>query len=101
MSNFIDDEPIAALSIQWSPTLVLRFSKPGHIERNTHPFRIEGFRADARKQEVGILEKIRVGSFECRRQRGSSLEGDIFVSWLTLRFAKRVIAFIGGLGSLG
>ena len=83
------------------PTRVLRLSKSGHIERNTHLFRIEGFRADARKQEVGILEKIRVGSFECRRQRGSSLEGDIFVSWLTLRFAKRVIALIGGLGSLG
>ena len=61
MSNFVDDEPIAALSIKWSPTRVLRFSKSGHIERNTHPFRIEGVRADARKQEVGILEKIMVG----------------------------------------
>jgi len=61
LSNFIDDEPIAALSIKWSPTRVLRFSESGHTERNTHPFRIEGVRAAARKQEVRILEKIRVG----------------------------------------
>ena len=53
---------MAALSIQWSPTRVSRFSESGHTERNTHPFRIEGVKAAARKQEVRIPEKIRVAA---------------------------------------
>jgi hypothetical protein len=62
LSNIIDDEPMAALSIQWSPTRVSRFSESGHTERNRHPFRIEGVKAFARKQEVRIPKKIRVAA---------------------------------------
>src|SRR5271157_4958023 len=62
LSNFIDDEPKVALSIHWSPTRVSRFSESGHTERNAHPFRIEGVKAAARKQEVRIPEKIRVAA---------------------------------------
>jgi hypothetical protein len=62
LSNIIDDEPMAALSIQWSPKRVSRFSESGHTERNTHPFRIQGVKAVARKQEVRIPEKIRVAA---------------------------------------
>jgi len=48
----------------------LKVSKSGHIERNTHPFRIEGGKAAARKQEVGIPEKIRVGRSNVGAEEG-------------------------------
>ncbi len=62
---------LAALSIQWSPTRVLRFSESGHTERNTYPFRIEGVKAAARKQEVGIPEKIMVGRSNVGAEEGT------------------------------
>ena len=83
------------------PTRVLRLSKSGHIERNTHPFRIEGVRAAARKQEVGIPEKIRVGRSNVGAEEGArTLEGYVRLSALASRPVEGILTFVDRLQSL-